>query len=153
MSNAARRALELFLRTPKHGVTDVAGVTRLFVTPGNAMVTLVTPVTYQKQHSPLEGITGVTAAPPTRPETLASEARVIEWLDRNPAPSPAGRCAWCGQLESDSACIVPFGTKPGTHTWLHGECWRPWQEARRAEAVKALSRIGSIPDAAPSERP
>jgi hypothetical protein len=86
-------------------------------------------------------------------EAKAFEACVIEWLNRNPAPSPAGRCAWCAQLESDSASIVPFGTEPGTHAWLHGECWRPWQEARRAEAVAALSRIGSPQTAAPSERP
>jgi hypothetical protein len=89
-----------------------------------------------------------------RPEAEAEafEACVVEWLNRNPAPSPAGRCAWCGQLESESASIVPFGTEPGTHAWLHGECWRPWQAARRAEATKALSRIGVVSDAAQSEQ-
>jgi hypothetical protein len=86
-------------------------------------------------------------------EASAYEACVVEWLNRNPAPSPAGRCAWCGQLESESASIVPFGTEPETHAWLHGECWRPWQAVRRAEAVKALGRIGVLSDAAPSERP
>ena len=86
-------------------------------------------------------------------EAKAFEACIIEWCDRNPAPSPAGRCAWCGQLEPKSASIVPFGTEPGTQAWLHGECWRPWQNARRAEAVKALSRFGILSDAAQSERP
>jgi hypothetical protein len=85
-------------------------------------------------------------------EAQAYEACIVEWLNRNPAPSPAGRCAWCGQLESDSACVVPFGTEPATHAWLHGECWQPWQKARRSEAVKALSRIGCCPVAAQSER-
>jgi hypothetical protein len=174
MSNAARRVLELFLHPPKRGVTGVTGVTRPFVTPKSSTVTPVTPVTYQKQHPPVDGVTGVTAArgklnfeaaertlvmcddklpwPRTCAETPAFEARIIQWLNRNPAPSPAGRCAWCGQLESESAGIVPFGTEPGTHSWLHGECWRPWQEARRAEAVKALSRIGDLAGAAPSGR-
>ena len=152
MSNAARRVLELFLQTPKRGVTGVTGVTRPFVTPKNPMVTPVTPVTYQKQHSPGDLVTGVTAAPPTGTETLASEVRIVEWLNRNPTPSQAGRCLWCGQLETGSAGIVPFGTEPGAHAWLHGECWGPWQRARRAEAVKALSRIGGVSDVAQSER-
>ena len=81
-------------------------------------------------------------------EAQALEACIIEWCNRNPTPSAVGRCAWCGQLESDSASIVPFGTEPGTHAWLHGECWRPWHEARRVEAVKALSRIGVLADVA-----
>ncbi len=85
-------------------------------------------------------------------EAQAYEARIIEWLNRNPATSPAGHCAWCGEHETDSAVVVPFGTEPGTHAWLHGECWRSWQDARRADAVTALSRIGILPDAAPSER-
>jgi hypothetical protein len=152
MSNAARRVLELFLQTPKRGVTGVTGVTRPFVTPKNPMVTPVTPVTCQNEHSPVEGVTGVTTAPATGADTLASEARIVKWLNRNPAPSPAGRCAWCGQFESNSASIVPFGTEPGTHAWLHSECWQPWQEARRAQAVNALSRIGRLSDAAQSER-
>jgi hypothetical protein len=82
----------------------------------------------------------------TRPaaEAQAFEACIVEWLNRNPAPSPAGRCAWCGQLEFGGASIVPFGTEPGTHAWLHGECWRPWQETRRADAVKALRGMGGF---------
>ena len=85
-------------------------------------------------------------------EAHAFEACVVEWFNRNPAPSPAGRCAWCGKREADSASIVPFGTEPGTHSWLHGECWRPWRDVRRAEAVKALSRISGLTDFAQSER-
>lgn len=152
MSNAALRVLKLFLHPPRPCVTDVTGVTRPFITPKNPMVTPITPITYQEQVSPVEGVTAVNAAPRTRAGALAFEARIIEWLDRNPAPSPAGRCAWCGQIESGSASIVPFGTEPGIHAWLHGGCWRPWQEARRAEAVKALSRIGVLSDVAQRER-
>ena len=145
MSNAARRVLDLFLQASKRGVTDVTGVTRLAVTPENPIITPVTPVTYRKQHSRDEGVTGVTAAP--RTEGVVSEDRIVKWLDRNPAPSPAGRCAWCGEPETNTAAVVPFGTEPGSHAWVHSECWRPWQAARRAEAVEALTRVGIVANA------
>src|SRR5271169_1660918 len=99
MSNAARRVLELFLHPPKRGVTGVTGVTKPFVTPQSPMITPVTSVTCQIQHPPIDDAVDVTAAPRTGAETLVSEARVVEWLDRNPAPSQAGRCAWCGKAE------------------------------------------------------
>jgi hypothetical protein len=85
-------------------------------------------------------------------EAQAFEACIIEWLNRNPVASPAGRCLWCGRCERPSDAVLPFGTQPGTHAWLHGECWRPWQQARRAEAVKTLSRIGSLSDMAQREQ-
>ena len=69
--------------------------------------------------------------------TSSRSRRVRKWLDQNPAPSPAGRCAWCGHRESPDAVVVPFGTVPGTHTWLHAECWAPWSEDRRAMARTA----------------
>ena len=67
------------------------------------------------------------------PETL-----IVQWLDEHPAPSTPGRCAWCGNPESLGPMVVPFGTEPGTHAWLHPECWSPWHRARRAEAATAL---------------
>jgi hypothetical protein len=72
----------------------------------------------------------------------ASEACVVEWLNQHPAPSAPGRCAWCGMPESTAAVVVPFGTQPGTHTWLHAECWPAWHQSRRAEAAMALRRMG-----------
>jgi hypothetical protein len=66
------------------------------------------------------------------------EANIVDWLDQHPAPSPLGRCARCGRPESLSAVVLPFGTEPGTHTWLHAECWSAWHQARRAEAIAAL---------------
>ncbi len=69
------------------------------------------------------------------------ESRIVEWLNQHPAPSASGRCAWCGRLESPGAMVVPFGTEPGTHTWLHAECWPDWQCARRAEAATALAAM------------
>ena len=66
------------------------------------------------------------------------EACAIEWLNQHPAPSASGQCAWCGGLESRSAVVLPFGTEPGTHTWLHAHCWPAWHQSRREEAAIAL---------------
>jgi hypothetical protein len=63
------------------------------------------------------------------------------WLDKHPAPSPPGRCALCGELESASSVVVPFGTKSGTHAWLHSECWEDWFRFRNEEAMGALSSV------------
>jgi hypothetical protein len=66
---------------------------------------------------------------------------IVEWLNRNPIPSAPGRCVWCGQAESRDA-VLPYGTEPGTHIWLHAECWPAWQEVRRSQAKKALTQMG-----------
>jgi hypothetical protein len=68
-----------------------------------------------------------------------NDNRIVEWLNQNPAPSAAGRCAWCGRPETLDAGLLPFGTEPGTHTWLHSECWGSWHAARRAQALVAVS--------------
>ena len=88
--------------------------------------------------SPAEEQGRVAVAAPEISGDRSLEAGVIEWLNQHPCPSPAGRCAWCGALETAGAVVVPFGTEPGTHTWLHAECWPAWQQARRAQA-QALS--------------
>jgi hypothetical protein len=77
----------------------------------------------------------------TTAEERAFEACIIEWLNRNPAPSQAGRCVWCDRPESPSAVVVPFGTEPGTHAWLHAECWPAWHASRKAYAIAALTNI------------
>jgi hypothetical protein len=79
---------------------------------------------------------------PSEPGPSAPERCVIGWLNRHPAPSAPGHCAWCGRAESPSAVVLPFGTEPGTHTWLHAECWPAWQETRRAHATAALAAKG-----------
>ena len=71
-------------------------------------------------------------------EESRSEARLIHWLDEHPAPSPEGACVWCGKLEAPHAVVLPFGVQPGTHAWLHAECWPAWHQARRAEARREL---------------
>ncbi|MGO9048961.1 MAG: hypothetical protein ACLQFW_19115 [Xanthobacteraceae bacterium] len=68
-------------------------------------------------------------------EAHAFECCIIQWMNRNPGLlSVGGRCAWCGRAETDDALVLPFGTDPGTHAWLHAECWPVWHQARRAAA-------------------
>ena len=76
------------------------------------------------------------------------ESVVVEWLNQHPAPSAPGRCAWCSRPESPSAGVLAFGTEPGTHAWLHAECWPAWHQARRADAVAALRATGPTLDRA-----
>jgi hypothetical protein len=78
------------------------------------------------------------AATSLNTETMALECCVVEWLNQRPAPSAPGRCIWCGDAESPGAVVLPFGTEPGTHTWLHAECWSGWHRARRMDAIAAL---------------
>ena len=75
-------------------------------------------------------------------EAYAFEYCVVEWLNRHPHSSTPTRCAQCGGPGSTSAVVLPFGTEPGPHVWLYAECWSAWQEARRAQAVKALALMG-----------
>jgi hypothetical protein len=71
---------------------------------------------------------------------LSLEKRIIRWLNEHPAPSRAGECAWCGKPESPDGTVLPFGTEPETHTWLHAECWPAWHWARRRHAIAELAR-------------
>jgi hypothetical protein len=75
-------------------------------------------------------------------EAGAFESCINEWLNRNPAPSVPGRCAWCGRFESRDAVVLPYGTEPGGHVWLHRPCWTEWHKKRRTEAKFALTRMG-----------
>jgi len=75
-------------------------------------------------------------------EVQAFECCIAEWLNRNPIFSLAGRCVWCGRPESPGAVVVPFGTEPGMHAWLHAGCWPAWYQRRQEEAVLALRGMG-----------
>jgi hypothetical protein len=75
-------------------------------------------------------------------ETRAFACCVVEWLNRYPAPSPPGRCAWRGGAEMPGTIVVPHGTEPNHHTWLHCECYPPWRHSRETEAVAALAAMG-----------
>jgi hypothetical protein len=78
-------------------------------------------------------------------EARAFDCCVAQWLNRNPAPSIAGRCCRCGRVETPNAPILPYGTEPRTHAWLHAQCWTGWQEDRRTHAIQALIVIGLSP--------
>jgi hypothetical protein len=79
-------------------------------------------------------------------EDRAYECCIVEWLNRHMERSDPGYCAWCGQLEEESDCvIVPFGTESHGHTWLHHHCWQPWSQKRLEEAEQALTALGLGP--------
>ena len=80
--------------------------------------------------------------PRNEAEARAFECCIIEWLNQNPSPSVPGRCAWCGRSESHDAVVLPYGTEPGTHIWLHSYCWIEWRKMRRSQAEDALNRLG-----------
>jgi len=77
-------------------------------------------------------------SPPLQANDRTVEAFVAVWLNGHPTPSEPGRCNWCGKPEISSGVVLPFGVEPGKHAWLHSECWVPWHQARRAEALAVL---------------
>jgi hypothetical protein len=77
-------------------------------------------------------------------EVQAFESCLVEWLNRNPSSSPAGRCAWCGKSETPGAMVLPFGAGEH-HAWLHADCWPAWRQSRRREAAMALRKMGIAP--------
>jgi hypothetical protein len=75
-------------------------------------------------------------------EARAFACCVVEWLNRNPVRSPPSRCLGCGQAEHSNDPLLPFGTEPTGHAWLHARCWPAWHAARKAEAIAALAAMG-----------
>ena len=75
-------------------------------------------------------------------EAQAFACCILEWLNRNPARSPPGRCLACGDREHGHDLLVPYGVEPTGHAWLHSRCWEAWHAARKREAVSALKAIG-----------
>jgi hypothetical protein len=66
------------------------------------------------------------------------------WLDREFERSARSAspmlCAHCARPEGD-AVLLPIGWGD-SHIWVHGACCDAWRAARRAEAIKALTRYG-----------
>jgi len=79
--------------------------------------------------------------PRDQAEARAFACCVAEWLNRNPVRSPPGRCLGCGKAEHGQDPLLPFGTEPTDHAWLHSRCWPAWHASRKAEAVSALAAI------------
>jgi hypothetical protein len=78
---------------------------------------------------------------------------VVERLNRNPERSPSGRCLECGDREHAHDPLLPYGTEPTGHVWLHSRCWPIWYAARKAKAVSALTTMGiSAPVVCPMKR-
>ena len=86
-------------------------------------------------------------------EAQAFACCVVEWLNRNPERSPAGRCLGCGDREHAHDALLPYGVAPNGHVWLHSRCWVAWYAARKAKAVVALAAMGiSAPVVRPMKR-
>jgi hypothetical protein len=75
-------------------------------------------------------------------EARAFEFCIVEWLNRNPVRSPPSRCLGCGQTDYSHDPLLPFGTEPTGHAWLHSRCWPAWHSGRKVEAVAALAKLG-----------
>jgi hypothetical protein len=82
----------------------------------------------------------------TEAEARALECSAAEWMNRNPARSPPGRCLQCGGREEKWDRLLPFGTEPTGHAWLHSRCWGAWHANRKARAVAVLSLTLGPPD-------
>lgn len=80
--------------------------------------------------------------PRDQAEARAFACCVAEWLNRNPMRSRAGRCLGCGGGEHAHDALLPFGSEPTGHAWLHSRCWDAWHASRKAEAVAALATFG-----------
>jgi hypothetical protein len=77
--------------------------------------------------------------PRAEAEARAFECCVVEWLNQNPAWSPPGRCLGCGGSENTNDQLLPYGTEPTGHAWLHSRCWEVWHANRKSKAVTILS--------------
>lgn len=80
--------------------------------------------------------------PRPQAEAVAYKACISEWLDRNPIPSPPGRCLGCGRPERPGDPLLPYGAGDDGRAWLHSSCWPAWYAARKAAAAAALAVAG-----------
>ena len=75
-------------------------------------------------------------------EAHAFECCVVEWLNRN-SGLLARPAAVSDAVKSSNTHdqLLPYGTEPTGHAWLHSRCWAAWHANRKADAVAALSLI------------
>lgn len=81
-------------------------------------------------------------SPRPEAEARAFKRCIDEWLNQNPVFSPPGRCLACGGVENTDDVLLPFGSEPTGHVWLHSRCWPAWYAGRKAEAGEALKVMG-----------
>jgi hypothetical protein len=77
--------------------------------------------------------------PRSSAEARAFECCAVEWLERNPVCSAPGRCLGCGGREHSYDKLLPYGTEPTGHAWLHSRCWKARHADRKVRAVAVLS--------------
>ena len=75
-------------------------------------------------------------------EARAFACCVAEWLNRNSVHSATGQCLACGAPGQPHDPLVPFGTEPTSHAWLHHRCWSGWRLGRNSKAIAALATMG-----------
>lgn len=94
---------------------------------------------YRTFHREWADIADIEGGQPRRQAEVSSfEGCIVEWLNRHPETSEAGCCVWCKAQDQSGPAIVPFGADGRGHTWLHRECWDPWQQHRRQMAARSL---------------
>ena len=72
---------------------------------------------------------------------IAYENLLVELLNETHPDTDPNRCAHCGGLETPSAPLLPIGAG-ARHVWAHSNCWSPWRERRRTEAIAELAAMG-----------
>jgi len=75
-------------------------------------------------------------------EVRAFESCINRWMIENPARSEPGHCLWCGGANRDQSMLIPFGISETNAAWLHPDCWKPWRQDRRQQAIERLHALG-----------
>jgi hypothetical protein len=74
-------------------------------------------------------------------EKVAFENTAIEFLNATHPDTDPNRCAHCGGAETPDSVLRPVGAG-ARHSWLHSDCWEPWRECRKVEAIAMLAEAG-----------
>jgi hypothetical protein len=80
-------------------------------------------------------------------EARAFACCAVEWLNRNPMPSPPERVFGCGGGDHGHDPLLPLGIESTGHAWLHSCIWPASYVVRKAEVVAALAAMGIAPPA------
>jgi hypothetical protein len=81
--------------------------------------------------------------PQAEAERAAYDIVLVEFLNATHPNTDPSRCAHCRRAETPREVLLPIGVGP--HSWLHPNCWTPWRERRRREAIAALAEAGITP--------
>ena len=88
----------------------------------------------------VEVVERVRGLPRLEAERVAFEIVLVEYLNATHPDTDPSRCAECGGHETPDAALSPIGAS-ASHAWLHQDCWAPWRERRRAEAIDQLAAM------------